>query len=306
MNAVQTYNQGVQQVNQDLKVIKRGGAVYDEFLRKINQILEKLESAFYFYTSQKAELVKEKEKKDEFMGSLKKYLKDQNDKMKLKNETVESFTNMARTTLTSMKFKTLGKVKRDAAVENLFRFLYVNLYNEQDSTFAYEQFVKVALGREIGDLQTRLAIFSVGKLTPEGREQLSQIKNADYSANQGNEDLYFLLEWLEYNYEAFLALKDRDQSTQTIRDTKDKEKKYDVQIKASALILADIDNLLQYTDINLNHLRLYKRKFEEAKEIFARNSNSQNLAKKMANIFKSVDGFQGNEVVKALDFQINQ
>lgn len=306
MNIIEAYNENVRQINKDLKIVKKGGAAYDEFLRKITGTLEKLEGAFYFYSNQRAELVKEKEKKDEFMASLKKYLVDQNSKLQKKAEAVESFTNMARTTLTSMKFKTLGKIKQNDAVENLFQFLYVNLYNEKESTFNYSNFSKFALNKEIADFQKRLATFSVAKLSPESRERLAQIKSNDYSANQNNEDLYYLLEWLEYNYEAFLALKDKEQSIKVIKETQDKEKKYNVQIKSSALILTDIEDILQYIDINLAHLKLYKRKFEEANEMFRRTPQHQAISQKMVNLFHRVDGFKGNEVVTAIDFELNQ
>jgi hypothetical protein len=305
MSIISQYNDNVRSINKNLQVVKRGGACYDELLRKINAVLEKLENAYYHYNQQKSELLKEKEKKDEFLMNLKKFLTDQNTKMKNINDSIEAYQNMAKNILSSMKFKTLNKVKKDASVEALFKFLYVTMYNEKEETFDYGKFVDIALKRDITDFQKRLAIFSVIKLEPEQRERLMQIKAMDFSINQENEDLYHILEWLEFNYEAFLVLKEKEQLLKTIKETQDKEKKYAVQSHSSKLILADIDSLTTYTESNMTNLKVFKRKLEEANAQFRKNSHNGDLTAQMARLFAQVDSFSGNEIVRGIDAEMN-
>jgi hypothetical protein len=305
MSVISQYNENVRAINKHLQVIKRGGACYDELLRKITLVLEKLENAFYHYNQQKSELLKEKEKKDEFLMSLKKFLTDQNTKMKNINDSIEAYQNMAKNILSTMKFKTIGKVKKDSSVEALFKFLYATMYNEKEETFDYSKFVDVALKRDITDFQKRLAIFSVIKLEPENRERLAQIKAMDFTANQENEDLYHLLEWLEFNYEAFLVLKEKEQLLKTIKDTQDKEKKYAVQSQSSNLVLTDIDSLTSYTENHMNNLKVFKRKLEEANAQFRKNGHHADLSVQMSKLFARVDSFSGNEIVRSIDAQMN-
>lgn len=117
---------------------------------------------------------------------------------------------MSKSILSSIVFKNIKNVKRDASVEALFKFLYVNLYFENEETFNFNKFVKIGLCKDKEDFQKRLANFSVIKISYESREQLAQIKMMDFSTNSKNLDLFRLLEWMEFNYEAFLVLKEKE------------------------------------------------------------------------------------------------
>jgi hypothetical protein len=305
MSTISEYNDNVRAINKNLQTVKRGGAVYEELIKKIGIVSEKLENAFYHYNQQKSELLKEKEKKDEFLMSLKKFLGDQNTKRKGINDAIEAYQNMGKNILASMKYKTLSSIKKHESVEALFRFLYINIYNEKSESFDYSKFVEVALKKDISDFQKRLAGFSVEKLDSENREKLSQIKAMDFSINQNNEDLYLLLEWLEFNYEAFLSVKEKEQLQKTIKETEDKEKKYAVQSQSSDLIIKDIDNLTHYAETHMNNLKIFKKKLEESNDKFRKGSHFSDLLSRMNSLFRHVDNFGGNQIVSSIDAQMN-
>lgn len=297
----EAYNQSVKAINENLQILKRSGASYEHLLQRLNVSIDKLEQVYFYHNQQKTELIKEKQKQDLFLENLKKYTVEQNLKLKTSSDSVESFSNMSKLTLTNCNFKKLNEVKPADSIDKLFRFLFVNLYNEFEKDFDYNNFVKVALKSDLNDFQKRIALFSVVKLDSENRDKLNEIKNADYSLNKDNEDLCNLLAWLEYNYEAFLALKEKEQSMKMILDTKNKEKKYTSQAKSSKRILADLDEIIAYCDAHLTHLKLYKKKFEETNEIFKKTDNNGSLKSKMNALFAAVDNFQGNEILAELD-----
>lgn len=303
---IEQYNEEVKKVNSNLRVLKRAGASYQTILAKINSTIEKLDEVAYYHNQQKTDLMKEKEKQDQFLGSLKKYLDDQNTKLKISNDSVDSFTNMSKLTLSSSNFKKLNKVKKDRSVEDLFRFLYVNLYNEKEEKFNFDDFKNVALDKDLNDFQKRISQFSVNKLDEKNRNLLTDIKNADYTLNKDNEDLCNLLAWLEYNFEAFLSLREKEQYSKTISETKNKEKKYITQSKCSTRILADLDEIIVYSESNLAHLKLYKKKIEEANDLFLKNAKHKEHHSKIQSIFRIVDHFGGNEVLMELDQEMEE
>lgn len=87
----------------------------------------------------------------------------------------------------------------------MWRFFYTVLYYEPENTFDYNQFVKIALNKNIDDFQARLANFKILKLDREHREKIRDLKTLNYPTN--NDDFNFFLEWIDYNYEAYLLLK---------------------------------------------------------------------------------------------------
>lgn len=299
-----TYNAYVKDINGDLQTLKRSGASYDKILGRVNAVIEKLEKILFYHSTQKNDLVKEKQKQEQFISNIKTITTGHQDKVKRSNESIESFSNMAKQTLSNTQFKKLADVKQEPAVENLFRFLYVNLYNMPETSFDFNEFKKIALKRDRADFQKRLALFSVMKLDAQNRDRLDEIKKANYSANEDNEDLYGLLAWLEYNYEAFVALKEREQADKMISDIKNKEKKYVGFNSNSQRLLTDLEDIIHYCEEHLNHLKLYQRKLSETRDLWLRNPNHDQLNDKMHRIFAAVDGFKGNEVMERLDIEI--
>ena len=179
--------------------------------------------------------------------------------------------------------------------------MFINLYNEPEASYDFNKFKQVALKKDLTDFQKRLAQFSVLRLDTQNRDRLDEIKRANYSANEQNEDLYALLAWLEYNYEAFVALKEKEQADKLIGDIKNKEKKYMGFSSNSGRLLADLVDIVSYCEENLNALKLYKKKLEDTNELWNRNPNQKKLKENMGKIFAAVDGFKGNEVMEELD-----
>ena len=87
--------------------------------------------------------------KDEKMKRIEKVtkiLEEQETQIKEQNDAVNQYTNVAKKVISEINFKNLKKVKRSPEVENLYRFFYATLYKEDEQTFDYDEFVKVALG----------------------------------------------------------------------------------------------------------------------------------------------------------------
>lgn len=118
----------------------------------------------------------------------------------------------------------MKKNKKTYEIENLYRFFYVNLYKESGDTFEYNKFVEVALGKKIEDFQARLARFEINKLERSQREAIVRIKDSQYHGV--NYDFASLLEWIDYNYEAYLNLKQKEDIDNKRRGFKESDKKY--------------------------------------------------------------------------------
>ena len=136
----EAYNQSVNAINENLQILKRSGASYEHLLQRLNASIEKLEQVYFYHNQQKTELVKEKQKQDLFLENLKKYSVEQNLKLKTSSDSVESFSNMSKLTLSNCNFKKLNEVKMADSIEKLFRFLFVNLYNEFEKDFDFNNF----------------------------------------------------------------------------------------------------------------------------------------------------------------------
>lgn len=299
-----TYNDYVRAINGSLQTMKRAGASYEPVLGRIDAVAQKLEKVLFHHNQQKAELVKEKQKHDTYLTNLKTNADLNAEKVKRATESVESFSNMAKMTLNNTKFGRLKDVKEGPEIESLFRFLYANLYSEPEETFEMAKFKRVALKEDLSDFQKRLALFSVMRLDAKQRDRLNEIKTADYAAYQDNEDLYNLLAWLEFNHEAFVALKEKEQAATMIADLKNKEKKHLGNNANTKRLIDDLDDIIHYCEASLEHVRLYQKKLSEANELYKRTAGHQRVAENMAKVFAAVDGFKGNDVVERLDLEM--
>ncbi len=301
---METYNDYVRAINSSLQTMKRAGASYEPVLNRIDAVAQKLEKVLFYHNQQKAELIKEKQKHDIYLTNLKTNSDLNNEKVKRATESVDSFSNMAKMTLNNTKFSKLSEVKEGPVIDSLFRFLYVNLYNEPEETFDMSKFKRVALKDDLSDFQKRLALFSVMKLDSKQRERLNEIKTADYTAYQENEDLYNLLAWLEFNHEAFVALKEKEQAVTMIADLKNKEKKHMGNNANTKRLIDDLDEIIHYCEANLEHVKLYQRKLSEANELYKKTANYQRVSDNMSKVFSAVDGFKGNDIVERLELEM--
>lgn len=298
---IRTYNTLVRSVDDNLNIVKRCGASYDTILHKIRPLIDKFTNQLYHYSQQKTELVQQKETMDVFMVKAKAAKKVREEKIHKLNESIVQYSNAAKTVLSSMRFKGLRKVKKEPNVEKLYLFFFVNLYYELADGFKFEDFCNIALGKDIDDFQKRLAKFSIYDLSLESRERFFELKNADYSLNKNNDEFNYLLEWLDYNFEAYVLLKERNSEEKIIKETMKKEGIKVVQSEAADKMLEEINSLVNYLEENLQHLRLYEKRLVEALNLHERNTKFAEINRKTQSLFKDVDTFKGNDVVNSLN-----
>lgn len=142
---VENYNQDVLEVNKNLNVMKKAGASYSNILESIAELKEKFTESMVEVRLKKENLASFKDEKMKKVEKVQAIVQEKEKKIKKLNEQIEQYENVAKKVISEIKFKNLKKVKKDQSVENLFRFFYVNLYYEHQSTFNYDKFVKIAL-----------------------------------------------------------------------------------------------------------------------------------------------------------------
>ena len=186
------------------------------------------------------------------------------EKIKKYDERINQFSNAAKSVLASMNFKNLKKVKQEPNIRDLYRFFFINLYHEVPEDYNFDDFCKIALDKDINDFQKRLAKFSIYKLSKESRERIQNLRERDYSLNTTNDDFNFLLEWLDYNFEAYLSLKEKISEENTLKEINKKESVKTIQSNAANKMVQDLDGLVTYLEESLRHLNLYEKKLSEA------------------------------------------
>ena len=210
--------------------------------------------------------------KQEFLSTINKYLKDQKEKLKYHEESIDSFNNAYRQTLTVCTFKKLCELKKDQDSIKLLQVFFVNFYHEKAEDFNFETFTSVALKKDLVDFQYKLAHFSVSQLNHEQRAVFMDLKSRSYEANQNNEDLLNLIKLLEFNYECFVSTKEKEQTQEANEKAIIKEQKYKSFIDSVEGIIKEYDFIITYCDTHINNLKLYKKKLEEANNLLKRNA----------------------------------
>ncbi len=198
-----------------------------------------------------------------------------------------------------MNFKNLKKVKRDPSVEELFKFFYVTLYKENENTFKYDQFKKIALNSQVTDFQTRLARFSIAKLDRQRREQIKMLKNAVYPND--NEDFNYLLEWIDYNFEAYVAYKQKEDLENRRMGFKESDKKYKSIMADSKYVTDEQESILDFLTDYIQILDSLEKRIKEANSRGESNSNLKHNEYKTKEIFDKIDRFEGNQLAIELD-----
>jgi len=78
-------------------------------------------------------------------------LKEQDNEVKQYENAMVQYSNVAKKVLSEINFKKIKKVKKTPEVENLYRFFYTTLYKENENTFDFAKFEKIALTSQITD-----------------------------------------------------------------------------------------------------------------------------------------------------------
>lgn len=300
-----TYNKATKIINNDLLTIKRCGASYETILNKIRPLITKFNDQLYHFNNQKNELLKNKEGLDNYMLRAKTNKQLREEKIKKYDERINQFSNAAKSVLASMNFKNLKKVKQEPNIRDLYRFFFINLYHEVPEDYNFDDFCKIALDKDINDFQKRLAKFSIYKLSKESRERIQNLRERDYSLNTTNDDFNFLLEWLDYNFEAYLSFKEKISEENTLKEINKKESVKTIQSNAANKMVQDLDGLVTYLEESLRHLNLYEKKLSEAERLYKNGGQYREINKRAQNLFDNVDSYQGNDQIIELNQKLN-
>jgi hypothetical protein len=299
MSLAKDYNKEVQEINNNLSLIKRGGASYKKILDQILTVRNKFTNMLSDIRMKRENLSNFEDEKRKKIEKVSLILKDQDKKIKEFEETIEKYTNISKTVIAAINFKNLKKVKREDSVEDLFKFFYVTLYREQENTFLYNEFMKIALGSQILDFQSRLAKFSIAKLDKDHREQIKAIKNNNYPDN--NDDLNSMLEWIDYNFEAYLALKQKEDLEQKKQRFLESNKKYQKSIESSKYISDEQQSIINFLTDYIESLNYYEKKINESSFHYQNNRLLIQEEGNLKNLFQQIDRFEGNELAEELD-----
>ncbi len=137
---------------------------------------------------------------------------------------------MAKNVLNSINFGKLHKVKQTNSTEQLFKFFFINLYYEKETSFDWSQFIQKLKKKQFQiDFQKRLALLDIFKMERSQRDRIHVLKNMNFEENRKNEDLLKLLEWLEYSETVYIELRNKDELLNKNSDYLDKENKYSFQ-----------------------------------------------------------------------------
>ncbi len=206
---------------------------------------------------------------------------------------------MSKKVISEINFKKLKKVKRTPQVENLFRFFYATLYFEDESTFEYGAFLKNAMGKNIEDFQVRLARFQINELDREHREQIEQLKDAEYPVD--NYDFVSLLEWIDYNYEAYLYLQQKEELENKRSGFKESDKKYKGIMQNMKTVTNEQDNIMAFLDDYTGYLDKYETWLRDGIDQRDRGRGFSQNQKGIFDVLKQVDEFGGNQMVEEID-----
>lgn len=121
----------------------------------------------------------------------------------------EKYYNLAKKSVSSMNTAELKKLGNSGEVRNLFSFLFEILYQQSSGgkSFNDAEFRRVALGREAGDFESRLATFDIRKIQKDSslKQKFNDVRNAKYQDGETNASLIDLLSWMDYMYESYIA-----------------------------------------------------------------------------------------------------
>lgn len=172
--AYSSHVEKIKEINSQIQILNSGRS-FAQILERCRGLREKMTEAhnnskeklaslqrkFHLKTEKRARFDKFKEKKEKVISA------DKNE--------MEKFLGLAKSRLDTINFKTLPKVKHDSEVEGLFRFLFIHLYKEKETQFDFDQFVKFAVKKNVGELKKRLAQFEIGNIGKTGLQRLEEV-----------------------------------------------------------------------------------------------------------------------------------
>lgn len=103
-----------------------------------------------------------------------------------------------------------------------------------------------------------------------------------------NDDFNSLLEWIDYNFEAYLALKEKEGLELRKGDFLQSDKKYQRLIENSDYIQKEQQSIISFLNDYIKDLDQYKEKIEELKRMKESNRNLSYKDQEVQQLFKKV------------------
>lgn len=171
---VVNYNSKATEANNLLSKLLKSGS-FQQSIEQARELRDKMQSSVQNSESKQQILLNQINMKTSDNPHLQKFMDKKKDAVKVTKERVAKFEDLAKSRLDTINFKTLHKVKINSEVEGLFKFFYVFLYKEKESTFNSKEFIKIAVKKNNEEFKTRLAKFSIRDIGTEGVSKLDDV-----------------------------------------------------------------------------------------------------------------------------------
>lgn len=173
---VANYNSKATEANNLLLKLLKSGS-FQQSIEQARELREKMQNSVSNSESKQQILLNQINMKTNNNPHLEKFMNKKKDTVKVTKERFAKFEDLAKGRLDTINFKTLHKVKINNEIEALFKFFYMFLYKEKESTFNTKEFVKIALKKNKEEFKTRLAKFTVKDIGSEGMERLHSVSD---------------------------------------------------------------------------------------------------------------------------------
>lgn len=286
-----SYNALAQSINSKLRAVQKSGVALEPTLAQLGELVERLEVEKARVNDIKTTVMQEKARSEDFLNKKSSALNDLKRREGKKREEIKKYSQAAKESLNNINLDALPAVKRHESVERLFKFFFVNLYSEKPEGFDYAKFLQVALKEQKNTFQKKLAGFSMARLSPAQREEIKNVKEMNFALNEENDSLCVMLEWLDYNYEIYLLLKEQDELKAKIALVPAVEARYNYIVENKTKLLESCDRSLAQLERYAEHLQQLRQKVAAASEGFKERGDAAALAAQSAGVFSLVENF---------------
>lgn len=288
-----SYNSLAQGINAKLKTVQKSGVFLEQHIAQLSELIEQLEVEKAAINDAKTSLMQEKSKSEDFLSKKSSALNDLKRREAKKREEIKKYNQAAKESLNNISFEALPSLKRHESVERLFKFFYVSLYHEEPETFDYAKFVHVALKDQRDVFQRKLAGFSMARLPAAQRDEIKTVKEMSFALNEENESLAVMLEWLDYNYEIYLLLKEQDELSAKIALVPAVEERYNRIVENKTRLLELSERNLSQLDRYIDSLQHLRQRMAAGWEALRERPGQAELYEQASSVFSLVENFHG-------------
>lgn len=286
-----SYTTLAQSINGKLQRVQKSGVFLEQTLAQLGELIEQLEVEKARVNDAKTTLMQEKAKSEDFLNKKSSALNDLKRREAKKKEEIKKYNQAARESLNNISFEALPSLKRHESVERLFKFFFVSLYHEKPENFDYAKFVHTALKDQRDIFQKKLAGFSMARLPAAQREEIKTVKEMNFALNEENDSLPVMLEWLDYNYEIYLLLKEQDELSAKIALVPAVEERYNYIVENKSRLLELSEKNLSQLDRYIDSLQHLRQRVSAAWEALRERPDFPALVEQAGHVFSLVENF---------------